>query len=98
MQGTDWQRPHVIISALINAGEGNVLMDIVAFLDEATKQKIKQLGGVHAIYFSHPHYYGMLAERTAQLLPCKACADLQHNDTIHSIWPHVSHLMPHCLC
>ena len=41
-------------------GDGNVLMDIVAFLDEATKQKIRQLGGVHAIYFSHPHYYGTL--------------------------------------
>lgn len=33
-------------------------MDLVAFLDEATTEKIRDLGGVHAIYLSHPHYYG----------------------------------------
>lgn len=38
--------------------QGNILFDIVAVLDDVTKQKIKDLGGLHAIYFSHPHYYG----------------------------------------
>lgn len=39
--------------------QGNILFDIVAVLDNVTKQKIKDLGGLHAIYLSHPHYYGM---------------------------------------
>ena len=40
------------------AEQGNILFDIVGVLDDTTKQKIKNLGGLHAIYFSHPHYYG----------------------------------------
>lgn len=40
------------------ADQGNILFDIVALLDDVTKQKIKDLGGLSAIYFSHPHYYG----------------------------------------
>ena len=41
-------------------------MDIVAFLDETVKQEIRQLGGVHAIYFSHPHYYGRLSSHATR--------------------------------
>lgn len=40
------------------ADQGNILFDIVALLDDITMQKIKNLGGLSAIYFSHPHYYG----------------------------------------
>ncbi|KAJ4390200.1 hypothetical protein N0V85_007460 [Neurospora sp. IMI 360204] len=35
----------------------NVLWDCVAFLDDETVSKIKQLGGVDAIVISHPHFY-----------------------------------------
>jgi len=36
---------------------GNVLWDCVAHLDDATVQRLKELGGVAAIAISHPHFY-----------------------------------------
>ena len=41
---------------------GNVLWDCVAFLDDATVSRLKELGGVAAIAISHPHYYTTMVE------------------------------------
>lgn len=35
----------------------NVLWDCVAYLDDETVHKIKQLGGIDAMVISHPHFY-----------------------------------------
>jgi hypothetical protein len=42
---------------LVRNPAGNVLWDCVAHLDDATVQRLKELGGVAAIAISHPHYY-----------------------------------------
>ncbi|KAL3479895.1 beta-lactamase-like protein [Aspergillus californicus] len=35
----------------------NVLWDCITFIDDDTIREINELGGVHAIVISHPHYY-----------------------------------------
>lgn len=40
----------------------NILWDCVTFLDVATVARINNLGGLHAIVISHPHYYSTHAE------------------------------------
>lgn len=40
----------------------NLLWDCITYLDEATIQTIKELGGIQAIALSHPHYYSSQAE------------------------------------
>jgi hypothetical protein len=47
---------------LIRTPGGNVLWDCVTFLDDATKRRIDELGGVSAIAISHPHFYTTLVE------------------------------------
>jgi hypothetical protein len=42
---------------LLQTEHGNVLWDLVAFLDPATIQFIKEKGGLEAIVISHPHFY-----------------------------------------
>lgn len=42
---------------LIQTPEGNVLWDLVAYLDEDTVKRIEELGGLKAIVISHPHFY-----------------------------------------
>eukprot|EP00249_Psilotum_nudum_P008630 c21416_g1_i1 orf=292-1143(-) len=42
---------------LIQSTEGNLLWDCISFLDEATVDFVKLLGGVRGIAISHPHYY-----------------------------------------
>ncbi|OAL07548.1 hypothetical protein IQ06DRAFT_289256 [Phaeosphaeriaceae sp. SRC1lsM3a] len=42
---------------LIQAPKGNVLWDIVAFIDQATVDFINGKGGLKAIVISHPHFY-----------------------------------------
>ncbi|CAI6280775.1 unnamed protein product [Periconia digitata] len=44
-------------SILIETGKGNVLWDIVAFIDDATVEFIKGKGGLKAIVISHPHFW-----------------------------------------
>ncbi|XP_024515507.1 uncharacterized protein LOC112340767 [Selaginella moellendorffii] len=41
----------------IQTQEGNILWDCIAFLDDATVEITKSLGGLRAIAISHPHYY-----------------------------------------
>jgi glyoxylase-like metal-dependent hydrolase (beta-lactamase superfamily II) len=43
---------------LQHSGAGNVLWDCCAFLDEATIEAVKALGGVRHIVLSHPHFLG----------------------------------------
>ncbi|HLJ80534.1 MAG TPA: MBL fold metallo-hydrolase [Ktedonobacterales bacterium] len=42
---------------LIETGQGNVLWDLVAYLDDATIAELRARGGVSAIAISHPHFY-----------------------------------------
>jgi glyoxylase-like metal-dependent hydrolase (beta-lactamase superfamily II) len=50
------QRAFLIISAA-----GNVLWDCVSFLDSATIDIIRLLGGLKAIAISHPHFYSAVS-------------------------------------
>nr|POE78444.1 uncharacterized protein ymae [Quercus suber] len=47
---------------LLQTPAGNILMDLIAFLDQATVDKINSLGGLRAIVISHPHYYTTWAD------------------------------------
>ncbi len=47
---------------LVQAEGGNVLWDCVGLLDDATIQKVKELGGIAEIAISHPHYYTSMVE------------------------------------
>jgi len=38
--------------------EGNVLFDCLALVDDAGAEAVAQVGGVSAICFSHPHFFG----------------------------------------
>ncbi len=52
--------PHFAIgqrALLIETPHGNVLWDLVALLDRATRERIEAMGGLVAIAISHPHYY-----------------------------------------
>jgi hypothetical protein len=46
---------------LIVTPSGNVLWDCVSFLDSATIDIIRLLGGLRAIAISHPHFYSAIA-------------------------------------
>lgn len=41
---------------------GNVLWDCISFLDAATVEIIRALGGIKAVAISHPHFYSAMAE------------------------------------
>lgn len=47
---------------LIRTPAGNVLWDLIPFLDEETVQKVNDMGGLEAIVISHPHYYSTWAD------------------------------------
>ncbi|MCA0992263.1 MBL fold metallo-hydrolase [Guptibacillus hwajinpoensis] len=47
---------------LVRSNGFNVLWDCVSYLDEATIQAVKDLGGIDAIALSHPHYYSSQVE------------------------------------
>lgn len=40
----------------------NVLWDCITYLDEKTLSRVRELGGIHAIALSHPHYYSSQVE------------------------------------
>jgi glyoxylase-like metal-dependent hydrolase (beta-lactamase superfamily II) len=46
---------------LLATSVGNVLWDCISFLDEATIEIIRSLGGLKAIAVSHPHFYSAMA-------------------------------------
>src|SRR5262249_10547481 len=47
---------------IVRAPEGNILWDCIPFIDAATVEIVKGLGGLFAIAISHPHYYGTMVE------------------------------------
>lgn len=47
---------------LICSPSGNVLWDCISFIDDATTEIIRALGGVDSIAISHPHYYASMIE------------------------------------
>jgi hypothetical protein len=47
---------------LLQAPGGNILWDCIPFIDEATIEIVKGLGGLSAIAISHPHYYATMVE------------------------------------
>ena len=60
--------PHFAIgqrALLVQTPRGNLLWDCVTLLDDATVNKVRELGGVAAIAISHPHYYSSMVEWSA---------------------------------
>jgi hypothetical protein len=47
---------------ILRAADGNVLWDCISFIDAATIELVKGLGGLAAIAISHPHYYSTMVE------------------------------------
>lgn len=47
---------------LVRSAQGNVLWDCISFIDDATIEIVRALGGVSAIAISHPHYYASMVE------------------------------------
>ncbi len=41
---------------------GNVLWDMITYLDDELIRQVRELGGVSAIAISHPHFYGSMIE------------------------------------
>lgn len=47
---------------LVRAPSGNVLWDMITYLDDDLVAQVESLGGVSAIAISHPHFYGSMIE------------------------------------
>ena len=47
---------------LLRTPTGNILWDCIPFIDAATVEIVKGLGGIAAIAISHPHYYSTMVE------------------------------------
>ncbi len=47
---------------LVTTPSGNVLWDMVSYLDDDLAAQLRALGGVGAIAISHPHFYGSMIE------------------------------------
>lgn len=47
---------------LVQTPAGNILWDCNHYLDAATIEAVRALGGLHAIAISHPHFYGVNVE------------------------------------
>ena len=47
---------------LVQTPQGNFLWDSISYLDEETVRRINDLGGLHGMSTSHPHFYGAMIE------------------------------------
>lgn len=47
---------------LVRAPSGNVLWDMITYIDDDLVARVRELGGISAIAISHPHYYGTMIE------------------------------------
>jgi hypothetical protein len=47
---------------LVTTPAGNLLWDCIGLIDEAGVRAIAELGGLHAITCSHPHFHGVMVE------------------------------------
>ena len=45
---------------LLRTSGGNVLWDCISFIDDATIEIVRALGGISAIAISHPHFYASM--------------------------------------
>jgi hypothetical protein len=47
---------------LVRSPAGNVMWDMISYIDEELIAQVAELGGVSAIAVSHPHFYGSMIE------------------------------------
>lgn len=47
---------------LLRTPAGNILWDCISFIDDATIELVKSLGGISHIAISHPHYYSSMVD------------------------------------
>jgi len=47
---------------LLRTANGNILWDCVGYIDDEAVAAIRSRGGISAIAFSHPHFYGAMVE------------------------------------
>ena len=47
---------------LVQTAGGNLLWDCITYIDEETVQRVQELGGLHGLSVSHPHFYGSVIE------------------------------------
>jgi hypothetical protein len=47
---------------LVRSPAGNVLWDMISYIDDDLVAGVKEFGGVSAIAISHPHFYGSMIE------------------------------------
>jgi Metallo-beta-lactamase superfamily len=47
---------------LVRTPAGNVLFDMITYIDDDLVEAVRALGGVDAIAISHPHFYGSMIE------------------------------------
>jgi hypothetical protein len=55
---------------LARTAGGNVLWDCISFIDDATVEAVRALGGVQAIAISHPHFYASMSTWSARFDDC----------------------------
>jgi glyoxylase-like metal-dependent hydrolase (beta-lactamase superfamily II) len=58
-------RPRVAIgqrALLVQTAGGNFLWDCITYIDEATIEKVNEMGGIAGISVSHPHFYDSMVE------------------------------------
>src|SRR5437667_10352519 len=47
---------------LVQTAQGNILWDSISYLDDATIEAVRGLGGISVITISHPHLYSSMWE------------------------------------
>jgi hypothetical protein len=47
---------------VVRGPEGNVLYDMITYIDDELVAQVRALGGISAIAVSHPHFYGSMIE------------------------------------
>jgi hypothetical protein len=47
---------------LVRSAAGNVLWDMITYLDDELAERVRELGGISVIAISHPHFYGSMIE------------------------------------
>ncbi|MBO0885798.1 MAG: hypothetical protein J2O38_00265 [Acidimicrobiales bacterium] len=47
---------------LVQTPAGNVLYDMISYIDDDLITRVRELGGITAIAISHPHFYGSMVE------------------------------------
>jgi glyoxylase-like metal-dependent hydrolase (beta-lactamase superfamily II) len=47
---------------LVQTAGGNFLWDCISYIDDETLQRIHDIGGLHGLSVSHPHFYGAMIE------------------------------------